>query len=522
MKAALYARYSSDQQSATSTADQLRLCRIRAEQESLAIIGEWYDDAVSGSTPVRQRDGGRQLLAAALEKRFDVLILEGLDRLSRDSVEQEQLIRRLEHRGIRIIGIADGYDSQSKTRKLHRGMRGLINEVYLDDLREKTRRGLAGRVARGHHAGGMAYGYTSTGDDLGKTLQINPEQARTVLEIFRRYAQGESCQRIASDLNARGVPGPRGTWAVSALYGSPRKGTGILNNDLYRGLYIWNRSQWTKDPDTGKRTRIERPRDEWQKVERPDLRIVPDELWNAARERIQSGAAQSGSRGKGARPSTLLGGLMVCGTCGGAFVAINQTKYGCATHKDRGPAVCPSRLLIRRDVADERIVGALRADLLSPESIACLQREVQARLSERQPRDHGKRIAELDAEIRKLVDAIAAVGISPALAERLKKAEAERDRLLNDKPPPPIKIDDVARRYRDMVARLDETLRSDVQQSRSILARLLGPVRIDQDDTGPFARIETPTTRLLMVAGVDGIGSGGAITDPSTARKVRL
>jgi hypothetical protein len=93
-----------------------------------------------------------------------------------------------------------------------------------------------------------------------------------VHEILTRYAGGESCQRIAADLNRRGIIGPRGgTWSVSALYGAPAKGAGILNNRLYVGEVVWNRSQWIKDPDTGKRVRMDRPRQEWQATSAPNF-----------------------------------------------------------------------------------------------------------------------------------------------------------------------------------------------------------------------------------------------------------
>ena len=59
------------------------------------------------STPVALRPGGKALLADALAGRFDVLILEGLDRLSRELGEAETMVKRLEHRGIRIVGTAD-------------------------------------------------------------------------------------------------------------------------------------------------------------------------------------------------------------------------------------------------------------------------------------------------------------------------------------------------------------------------------------------------------------------------------
>jgi site-specific DNA recombinase len=93
--------------------------------------------------------------------------------------------------------------------------------------------------------------------------------------IFEHYASGWSCQRVAGELNRQGVRSPRGgTWAVSAIYGSPRKTSGILNNELYCGRYVWNRSQWLKDPDTGRRHRLTRPLAEWQTVDRAELRIV--------------------------------------------------------------------------------------------------------------------------------------------------------------------------------------------------------------------------------------------------------
>jgi len=111
IRAAIYARFSTDKQSDTSIQDQTRLCRTQAESLGFSIVSVHSDSAVSGSTPVAERLGGRELLAAALARRFDVLMVEGLDRLSRDQVEQESVVRRLEHRGLRIVGVADGYDS---------------------------------------------------------------------------------------------------------------------------------------------------------------------------------------------------------------------------------------------------------------------------------------------------------------------------------------------------------------------------------------------------------------------------
>ena len=117
-RVALYARYSTDKQRETSIDDQLRKARELAEREGWQIVAQHADEGISGSTPVGLRKGGKALLADMLAGRFDVLILEGLDRLSREVGEQETITKRLEHRNVRIIGTSDGYDSQGQGRKL--------------------------------------------------------------------------------------------------------------------------------------------------------------------------------------------------------------------------------------------------------------------------------------------------------------------------------------------------------------------------------------------------------------------
>jgi site-specific DNA recombinase len=232
----LYARYSTDKQRETSVEDQLRKARAKAQREGWSIAATHTDEGVSGSTPIALRPGGKALLADALAGRFNVLILEGLDRLSRELGESESMVKRLEHRGIRIIGTADGYDSEARGRKVMRIARGLVNELYLDDLREKTHRGLAGQMERGFSAGGKAYGYKAVEVPGGRRIEVDEEQAQHVRAIFARYAAGDSVRAIVYDLNARRILSPRGkAWAASALQGNAAKGLGLLNNEMYVG-----------------------------------------------------------------------------------------------------------------------------------------------------------------------------------------------------------------------------------------------------------------------------------------------
>ena len=111
MRCAIYTRYSTDRQSEASPEDQARMCGARALALGLDVVAYLEDRAVSGAVPIASRAGGRSLLAGALSGDYEAVIVEGLDRLSRDLVDQERVVRRLEHTGIRIVGIKDGYDS---------------------------------------------------------------------------------------------------------------------------------------------------------------------------------------------------------------------------------------------------------------------------------------------------------------------------------------------------------------------------------------------------------------------------
>lgn len=532
MRVALYARFSTDLQRQTSIADQLRAARSRAAAEGWVVVAEHADEAVSGSVPVHRRAGGKSLLADALAARFDVLIVEGLDRLSRDVGEQDQVVKRLEYRGIRLIGTSDGYDTQAKGRKVMRVARGLVNELYLDDLRDKTHRGLAGQFSRGFSAGGRSYGYGTERSSAGARMVIDEREAQHVRWIFEQAAAGRSPRSIVYELNARGIASARGgTWAVSALVGSAARGLGLLQNELYIGRVIWNRRQWLKDPETGARRYVPRPESEWQVREQPGLRIVSDELWRKTR------AARTGRRESAGKRATLFGGLLRCAECGGAVVAIDAKHYACGVHKDRGPSVCGSTHTWRREHVDRRLVAEVRDELLRPEAIAEVRQRVRAIVLEQardaRPAELRRRRADVQVELDRLVEAIAQVGISGALAARLKTVEAElasldleirRTRATMEGTA--ALIEQAFGEYREMLMQLARVLsdEEDRQQTRQVLGSMLGRVTMLKDEAGEsYAELLDPVERLLLVVGgADVRGCEGPQRAASAPRRIRL
>jgi site-specific DNA recombinase len=510
MRAATYARFSSERQNETSITDQQRLARELCVRLDLTLAAEYSDEAISASTPVGARPGGKRLLEGALAGLYQVLVLEGLDRLSREIGEQERIVKRLEHRGIRIIGLADAYDSQASGKKVLRLARGLVNELYIDDLRHKVHRGQEGAILRGFHPGGLSYGYRTVEAQGGRRLEIHTGQAAVVVRIFELYRDGASPQRIAHQLNRDLVAGPRGgTWCTSAIYGSAKKALGILNNTLYVGQVVWNRSQWIKDPDTGRRQRVDRPRSEWREVDEPRLRIVSDELWQAARRRLTPTTRMDM---RGGVPTTLFGGLLRCQHCGGAVVAVDSLSYGCAAHKDRGTC---AGVRAPRKALDVRLLAAVRDDVFDAAAIAQVRRQVRQLLehAEREAtvatRGAAARVGELKHEIERLVDAVVRVGTSDALTERLRRAESEL-RVLKNHVPIAVRANNNAVRVRDaeidaafkrLEMRLQEHLHGNVARARTILAELLGPVTVEARGAEVWASASINPARLLVAAG---------------------
>jgi DNA invertase Pin-like site-specific DNA recombinase len=449
LRVVTYARYSSDGQRASSIVDQERNCARRAEAEGWTVVARYADAAISGSDNRRPQYLAMQQAAARRE--FDLLLVDDLSRLTRDSVEQETVVRRLEFQGIRIIAVADGYDSVSKSRKIQRGFKGLMNEMFLDDLRAKVHRGLEGQAIKQRWCGGRPYGYRlkpildpscldAYGQParIGSTLVVDSEQAKVVTEIFESYASGMSTTRIAAALNERGVPSAGSSWkrtvrrAAGWMSSSVRA---ILKNPLYVGRLEWNTSAFVKDPDTGKRVRRKRPRAEWVVHQVAELCIVPAALFERVQARLKTVSNDDPRLKLGGKASKyLLSGLGVCGLCGSSFVVADARGYGCSGFL-HGRA-CKNNLRAPRDSARLTLEPVLR-HLRDPKMVAEMVKFMEAEYAQ-QMRDAApavpatEQMAALDARIAKLRGRLAAGDpdlTRDDLQAAIERAEASRESL---------------------------------------------------------------------------------------------
>ncbi len=201
--------------------------------------------------------------------------------ISRDQEDIAALFKRLRFLGVKLITVGEG-----EIGDLHIGLKGAMNALYLEDLADKTRRDLEGRVRAGRSGGGLCYGYDVVpGEERGRRA-INAGQATIVRRIFEEFASGRSPKSIARRLNEDAIPGPRGVlWRDTAIRGHRARGTGILNNELYIGRLVRNRLRYVKDPRTGRRVSRRNDPDAWVTEDVPDLRIIDDALWGRVKAR---------------------------------------------------------------------------------------------------------------------------------------------------------------------------------------------------------------------------------------------
>ena len=479
-RVALYARYSSDNQSVASIEDQFRICHEHAAREKWNVVGTYHDAAISGAS-VNLRPGVQALLQDAQRGRFEIVLAEALDRVSRDQADVATLFKHLRFASVQIVTLSEG-----EITELHVGLKGTMNALFLKDLAAKTHRGIRGRVEKGKSGGGLCYGYDvvkhtdAQGEPIRGERIVNEAQAEIVRRVFRAFASGISPRAIARRLNDEGIPGPDGAlWTDSTLRGHTARGTGFINNELYIGKLVWNRLRYVKDPATGKRVSRLNPRDKWITTEVPELRIVDDALWQAAKARqgelaakyanviTATRAAHANRLNSTHRPRSLLSGLLVCGCCGGPYALRGQDRYACSNHVMNGS--CANGRSITRAALEARMLEGLRARLMAPEVAAEAMRayaEETNRLNrERRAGSEADRkaLADVEKKLKEIVTVIEDGGYSRPLMMRLRELEAKQDELTEQLSRAPMDIPDIhpngAGIYRRKVERLAEALR---------------------------------------------------------------
>lgn len=468
--ASSYARYSSESQDDRSIADQQRKCRDRAAGDGHEILPtlEFADEAISGAK--HQRAGFDAMMAAARSGRIKVIYFESLSRLARDCVLTLQTLRELVYVvKVRIVSLHEGIDSATgDSWELIAAIVGIQNEQFLRSLAKFVLRGQEGVVLDQLCVGDYCFGYGSepiTGSEKQrrgrnpkpkKRYIINLDHATWVVRIFHWYAvEGRSLRWIAAELNQLGAPKDH---RASTPHWYPQLVSGLLKNAKYVGLWPWGQSKNVRDPMTGKVRQEKRSfaeTDHWLR-HFPELRIIDDETFAKAQNRLQASAAAvamrkvkdaegrpkkvlAGSTKQAAetRPRHLLAGLIECGHCGRRLnVGGGSGKYLFCPGYRMG--VCSCKTLLQRDRAELMIVNAIGAQILEDQTLTDIvlnaSRRAWEKLERQRPSEHAatqKALQDVENRIGRLVDQCEREDV-PELSRRLQERRAER-RALQEK-----------------------------------------------------------------------------------------
>jgi len=465
---AIYARYSSNLQKEKSIEDQIRTCRQYAEQRGWHVLDEhiYFDKAISGSG-INLREGIQRLMEIAMSKYppFQYILVDDTSRVARNIIDALKMFAELSFNNVYAYYVSQGIDTSEENAEELITLHGLMDARYLKELAKRTHRGLAGQVLKGFSGGGRRYGYKSepiysTKIDIygnpipeGYKIKIHLPEAEVITRIFRMFGEERlSAKKIVSILNSEIKKGqlpkpPRGEyWSVSTVLGSKANYKGILNNEMYIGKYIWNRTTSKRNPRTNKRISVFNPSIKWVEIDIPDLRIIDDDLWNKVKKRQKEITKITNSKythGKQLYSRNLLTGITKCGECGGNMVIVSggkYAKYGCSNNWNKGDAVCTNNLKIDKFTLEERVISEVKDVFASRTCVDYITMEANYKIQEiyKQKNSNSKKtmleeeMRRVDKELENIVTAIKMGMLTETVKELLNKTEGRKKEVLKE------------------------------------------------------------------------------------------
>jgi DNA invertase Pin-like site-specific DNA recombinase len=345
VRAAIYARISSDDGTALGVGRQVEDCRKLAAEQGWEVVEEYVDNDVSASTGKR-RPGYEAMLADVNEGRIDAVLAYHVDRLTRRPIELEGFVDALTAAGVSRVRFAAGgeMDPGNGDNLLVMRIQGAVAASETATKSRRVRRKLDQVAAEGRpHGGTRPFGFETD------KITHRPDEAALIVAMVDRYLAGESLRSLAQWLNDEGVPTVRGGMWVSSTV------RGILSSARIAGLREHRGS--VAGPGV------------WDPI-----------ISEAKRDKVLARIAGSARTGQRTPRRYLLSGMCRCHKCGGrlfaaarieqrATGAIEVRRYVCASGPDhRG---CGGTMIVAPPV-EELVAQAVLHRLDTPELAAAL------------------------------------------------------------------------------------------------------------------------------------------------------
>lgn len=375
MRAWLYYRLSRDEdKEMNSLQNQRDILVDYAEQNGHEIVGESFDDNVSGMT--FKRKGLSELELAVDEGLIDMVLVKDLSRLGRHKTQTALFIDHLRENNVKVISVTEGIDTDNENDDLLIGFKQIINDFYAKDIGKKVRTGIRQKQKTGLVVN-LPMGYYKD-RNTGEVL-IDEIAAGIVREIFQKYIDGYGLTTIARDMNARGIKSPeffshrkisstrtelckKFLWAQTSV-------KRILQNEIYTGTLINHKTVTSKIY----KTRNVIPENEQYRHEDYLPPIIDKQTYTQVQELLKS-RIKTNTRAKNGNRIHRYCGLIRCAECGSILIAKRRIfdnnewiEYTCNSHHRYGKQYCtPHR--IHETQLDELIyaeVAKLRSKILA-------------------------------------------------------------------------------------------------------------------------------------------------------------
>lgn len=349
MRVWIYARLSNDDdQEMNSLLNQQEICHGFAEQHGYTIVGQSFDDNVSGMK--FNRHGLDELTAAVDAGKINAVIVKDLSRLGRHRTQTALFIDYLREHQVRVISATEGIDTFCDEDDLIIGIRGLMNDYYARDISKKIRAGYRQKQREGIVIT-PPFGYWK--DRNTNTIELHSEASETVRMVYSLYLQCHGQKEIARRLNALGRKTPaqlraeqcgREVCAASKTkdgryvwtYASVKN---ILVEEAYTGVLINHRSE----TNSGKAKRLEQA--EWYRHENFFPVIIERDIWQKVQQKLKAQARPA----NGNKAKHRYAGLILCKECGSPFVPMirywngkRRVEYVCKGYHRNGKSYCSS------------------------------------------------------------------------------------------------------------------------------------------------------------------------------------
>ncbi len=501
MIAAIYCRKSTEDE--RSADDGRSIDRQREHATAYAEAQGWIvgpdliflDENASGAEFVN-RPGLAHLRVAAAAHRFERLVVMDQSRLGRDTIRTLNVILDLQDHGIEIHSYLDrtAIKLDTDTAEVTTFMRSWSDTKARTDASKRTRDGLSKKAKAGHATGGRPYGYDVLRVGDHSEYRVNDDQAAIVRSLFAWALEGLGAFRLRTRLTE--LTGQ--TWPKNRIQR-------LLRNPVYVGRLAWGRTRVVSRGGKAKRREKGEPA---VVVERPELRIVSDEVWNQVQTLRAATAAHHGKGGGTLKPAAgtagkyVLTGILRCGACGSTMSMIGNhgLRYFCLGRARNGATFCSNKSSVPMMELDKAVITILLDELLADSErlwTIIREREAQRAVTTGPVVNVARVTAKLEKEIANLVK-LAAGGSLDVLAG-ITERRTQVDRLKAKPVVEPITKAQVVAGYAALRMKIN---RKNPAEVRALLARL-GCTRIIVKPTGPKSwsfegefdagRIVTPT-----------------------------